>query len=163
MLYTDGATRISGYEIIFQQQKWWLKLMFFQHRILAEGCWKTKASSLQTLENRLPPSLLVSWINATTGNVELWVWLFPQVQFYGSRWKLFVYNWKCASWNVHALMELHGTWWNFMEVGHVQKLFGLQLKMCRHHGTPPPLRPYSFGSLNPTTEESTWPNLGRKI
>jgi len=39
---------------------------------------------------------------------------------------------------------IDGTSWNLMElqeVGHVQKLFGLQLKMCRHHGTPPPLRP----------------------
>ncbi len=83
--------------------------MFFQHRILAEGCWKTKASSLQTLENRLPPSLLVLWINASTGNANC-------VCGYSLKTcRKLVENYSFTTQNVH-----HGTcmhyWWNFMEL-----------------------------------------------
>ena len=31
-----------------------------------------------------------------------------------------------------------------------------------HHHTPPTIHEYSFGSLNPTMEESFWPNVWRK-
>jgi hypothetical protein len=58
---------------------------------------------------------------------------------------------------------IDGTSWNLMElqlqeVGHVQKLFGLQLKMCRHHGTLDPQALRQAESLDDCTRQ-LWPDV----
>ena len=60
-----------GVRNYLQQQKWWLQVLFFLTPNISYECWKTQASSLHTLQNRLHRACLFDeWMRHFSNDIK---------------------------------------------------------------------------------------------